>query len=136
MGYKIVPGENCMPFAGKKSSVMKRAGFLNKHLFVTKYDPNEKYASGNYPNQHPGEDGLTKYAEADRNIENEDMVMWYTMGHHHITRPEDWPVMPTAYISFQLKPVGFFDRNPALDLPRPASKSGSCHINNNGGSCH
>ncbi|WP_281730505.1 hypothetical protein [Metabacillus endolithicus] len=63
------------------------------------------------------------------------MVVWYTMGHHHITRPEDWPVMPTAYISFQLKPVGFFDRNPAIDLPRPASKK-SCHSKNSSSSCH
>ncbi|WP_112179792.1 MULTISPECIES: primary-amine oxidase [Paraliobacillus] len=135
VGYKIVPGENCLPFAGQKSSVLKRAGFLNKHLFVTKYDPKEKYASGDYPNQHPGGEGITKYAEANRNIENEDVVMWYTMGHHHITRPEDWPVMPTAYISFQLKPVGFFDRNPALDLPRPVSKSGHCKTKDSG-SCH
>jgi primary-amine oxidase len=136
VGYKIMPGENCFPFARKSSSVMKRASFLDKHLVVTKYDPKEKYATGAYPNQHPGGDGLMKYAEADRNIENEDVVVWYTMGHHHITRPEDWPVMPTAYISFQLKPVGFFDRNPALDLPRPAPKSGHCATNNSAGSCH
>ncbi|MFD2215487.1 primary-amine oxidase [Metabacillus endolithicus] len=135
VGYKIMPGENCFPFASKKSSVMKRASFLDKHLFVTQFDQNEMYASGAYPNQHPGGDGLKKYAEADRNIENEDIVVWYTMGHHHITRPEDWPVMPTAYISFQLKPVGFFDRNPAIDLPRPASKK-SCHSKNSSSSCH
>ncbi|SNZ14750.1 primary-amine oxidase [Terribacillus aidingensis] len=136
VGYKIMPGENCFPFAKKSSSVMKRASFLDKHLVVTKYDPKEKYATGAYPNQHPGGDGLMKYAEADRNIENEDVVVWYTMGHHHITRPEDWPVMPTAYISFQLKPVGFFDRNPALDLPRPAPKSGHCTTNNSEHGCH
>jgi primary-amine oxidase len=133
VGYKIMPGENCLPFANEDASVMKRAGFLTKHLFVTKYDPEEMYASGKYPNQHKGGDGLTKYIEANRNIENEDIVIWYTMGHHHITRPEDWPVMPTAYINFQLKPVGFFDRNPALDLPRPIPKS--CH-SKAGSSCH
>lgn len=136
VGYKIMPGENCFPFASNTSSVMKRANFLNKHLYVTQYDPNEIYASGAYPNQHPGGDGLTKYAEADRNIENEDIVVWYTMGHHHITRPEDWPVMPTAYISFQLKPVGFFDRNPAIDLPRPKAKTAACKSNNGSSSCH
>ncbi|GAA3331336.1 hypothetical protein GCM10020331_087540 [Ectobacillus funiculus] len=89
-------------------------------MIVMNYTLPEKY-----PNQHKGGDGLTKYAQANRNIENEDIVVWYTMGHHHITRPEDWPVMPTAYINFQLKPVGFFDRNPAIDLPRPTPKS--CH---------
>jgi primary-amine oxidase len=31
--------------------------------------------------------------------------------------------MPVARIGFELKPAGFFDRNPALDLPAPHS----CH---------
>ena len=30
---------------------------------------------------------------------------------------EDWPVMPSDIVSFWLKPSGFFDRNPALDVP-------------------
>jgi len=127
VGYKIMPGENCLPFAKENSSVMKRAGFLKHQLHVTKYDAKEKYATGDYPNQHKGGEGLPKYIAANRNIDNDDIVVWYTMGHHHITRPEDWPVMPTAYINFQLKPVGFFDRNPALDLPRPTPKSAACH---------
>ncbi|MCQ6281193.1 primary-amine oxidase [Bacillus sp. EB600] len=129
VGYKIMTGENCLPFANDDSSLIKRAGFLKNHLHVTKFNRNERYASGNYPNQNRGGDGLSKYVEADRNIENEDIVVWYTMGHHHITRTEDWPIMPTAYTNFQLKPVGFFDRNPALDLPKPIEKKGSsCHM--------
>ncbi|PKG24869.1 primary-amine oxidase [Niallia nealsonii] len=135
VGYKIMPGENCLPFARENSSVMKRAGFLKHQLHVTKYDAQEKYATGDYPNQHKGGEGLPKYIAANRNIDNEDIVVWYTMGHHHITRPEDWPVMPTAYINFQLKPVGFFDRNPALDLPRPTPKSAACH-SKTGSSCN
>lgn len=135
VGYKIMPGENCLPFANDEASVIKRAGFIKKHLFVTKYDPKEMYAAGDYPNQLKGGEGLPKYIEANRNIENEDIVVWYTMGHHHIPRPEDWPIMPTAYINFQLKPVGFFDRNPAIDLPRPTPKTGACH-SHNGSSCH
>jgi len=44
------------------------------------------------------------------------VVLWYTFGIHHITRPEEWPVMPADIVSFWLKPVGFFDRNPSLDV--------------------
>ena len=44
-------------------------------------------------------------------------MVWYTFGHHHVPRPEDWPVMPVATAGFKLKPVGFFERNPALDVP-------------------
>ncbi len=46
-------------------------------------------------------------------------MLWYTFGAHHVVRPEDWPVMPVATIGFMLKPAGFFDRNPALDVPAP-----------------
>ncbi len=44
-------------------------------------------------------------------------MLWYTLGSHHIPRPEDWPVMPVERASFALKPFGFFDANPSLDLP-------------------
>ena len=44
-------------------------------------------------------------------------IGWCDFGIHHITRPEDWPVMPADVVSFWLKPFGFFDRNPALDVP-------------------
>ncbi|WP_209121113.1 primary-amine oxidase [Alkalihalobacillus sp. BA299] len=128
VGYKLFTGENCLPFAHEDSSLLKRAGFLKNHFVCTPYDPEEKYASGRYPNQHPGGDGLPAYTKANRSIDNTDIVVWYTMGHHHITRPEDWPVMPTAYMGFMLKPVGFFDRNPALDVPPSVPKHGSsCH---------
>ncbi len=135
VGYKIVTGENCLPFATDDATVIQRAGFIKNHLHVTKFDRNQMYASGRYPNQSKGGDSLEYYVKADRSIENEDIVVWYTMGHHHITRPEDWPVMPTAYQSFQLKPIGFFDRNPALDLPRPAPKTNACSATK-GDSCH
>lgn len=134
VGYKIVPGENCFPFAASQSSVMKRAGFAQHHLWVTPFDENEMYAAGNYPNQHPGGDGLAGWTQRDRSVDNTDIVVWYTMGHNHIPRPEDWPVMPAAYIGFLLKPVGFFGANPAINLPPSAKKSGSCSAS--ASSCH
>ena len=48
-----------------------------------------------------------------------DVVLWYSLGVHHVVRPEEWPVAPVAYAGFSLKPVGFFDGNPALDVPAP-----------------
>ena len=61
----------------------------------------------------------------DAPLEDTDVVLWYTLGAHHIVRPEDWPVMPCAYTGFHLKPIGFFDGNPALDLPPSPPKA--CH---------
>jgi primary-amine oxidase len=121
--YKLIPGENILPFAHPESSVMQRAGFIAYHLWVTPYAADERYAAGEYPNQHPGGAGLPAWTRADRAIVDTDIVVWYTLGTHHIVRPEDWPVMPVAYLSFALKPSGFFDRNPALDVP-PASTHG------------
>ncbi len=117
VGFKLIPGDNALPFAHPNSPILKRAGFMRKHLWVTPYQADERYAAGDYPNQNPGGEGLVKWTEGDRAIENTDVVLWYTFGHHHIPRPEDWPVMPVAYSGFTLKPVGFFECNPALDVP-------------------
>jgi len=107
----------------------KRAGFVNYHVWVTPWREEEKYGAGDFPNQSAGGDGLIRWTEQDRRIENTDIVLWYTFGHTHIPRPEDYPVMPTAYTGFLLKPNGFFALNPANDLPPSAKKNsakGSC----------
>jgi primary-amine oxidase len=126
VAYKIMPGENTLPYSHPESSVMKRAGFARKNLWVTPFSSAERYPAGDYPNQHPGGAGLPAWTQADRPIKDEDIVVWYTMNHHHNPRPEDWPVMPAGYISFMLKPVGFFDRNPALDV-LPSKTHGHDH---------
>ncbi len=127
VGYKLMPGENVLPFAGPEAQVTRRAGFMSRHLWVTRYQPRERYAAGDYPNQHPGGAGLPSYAADDASLENADVVVWYTFGAHHVVRPEDWPVMPVACIGFMLKPVGFFDRNPALDVPPPTPHDACAH---------
>lgn len=115
-GYKLMPGENVAFMPSPDSSVGQRAGWCSQHLWVTKYDPTELYASGPYPNQHAGGAGLPEFIADDASTENTDIVLWYSFGAHHIVRPEDWPVMPAAYIGFMLKPVGFFNRNPSINL--------------------
>lgn len=117
VGYALMPGDNAVPYASPESSMRKRAGFLNAQLWVTPYDPTELYAAGDYVTQSQGGDGLTQWVKADRSIEGKDVVLWYTLGITHIPRPEDWPVMPVVHTGFKLMPTGFFNRNPALDLP-------------------
>jgi primary-amine oxidase len=126
VGYKLMPGENILPLAGEGSQTGRRAGFAYRHLWVTAYDPAQRYASGDYPNQRPGDDGLPVYAKADRPLVDADVVVWYTFGANHVPRPEDWPVMPVSTVGFHLKPVGFFAANPALDLPRPVPRHHDC----------
>ena len=117
VGYKLLPGANGFPFQHPDSSVGRRAGFMYKHFWVTRHDPDELYAAGWFPNQHAGGDGLPRYAEANRNIDNERIVVWHTLNYHHWPRPEDWPVQPVVYAAFHWMPDGFFDENPTMDLP-------------------
>ena len=117
VAYELQPGECTLPMQAEDSHQgWDRAGFAYKHLWVTQYDPSERYASGDYPNQNGGRDGLPAYVLADRPVAEEDVVVWYTFSAHHVVRPEE-PVMPVSRVGFHLKPSGFFDGNPALDLP-------------------
>jgi primary-amine oxidase len=61
---------------------------------------------------------LPKWTSANRAIENQDIVVRYTMGTTYIPRPEEWPVMPVHRLGFRLMPNGFSARNPALDVPK------------------
>ncbi len=120
--YKLVPGPSVLAFSHPTSSVTRRATFATKNLWVTPFHAAERFPAGDYPNQHPGGAGLPAWTKADRPIEDTDIVLWYTLGNLHIARPEDWPVMPVERVGFMLKPAGFFDQNPALDVA-PASSS-------------
>ena len=118
--YRLCPGETTLPFAQPGASLLKRATFLTRNLWVTPFDSKERYPAGEYPNQNPGGDGLPRWMSADRDLGDRDLVVWYTFGQTHVPRLEDWPVMPVVPVGFTLRPDGFFDRNPALDLPPPA----------------
>ena len=96
----------------------ERAGFIGHDLWVTAYNPEQRYASGDTPNQNPGEPGLPQYVKNDESIEKADIVLWHTLSFHHVPVAEDYPVLPREKLSFELKPANFFDRNPALTLRR------------------
>jgi primary-amine oxidase len=129
VAYKLMPGENAFPFVHPDSCVRRRAGFIDYHFWATAYHPQELYAAGDYPNQSSPdqEHGLPAYAGQNRPLDNTRLTVWYNMNSHHVVRPEDWPVMPVSTIGFQLKPVGFFERNPAIALPPRHSKQ-SCRV--------
>jgi len=118
VAYKLLPGTNSFPFQHPDSSIGQRAAFMYKHLWVTPYAADEQYPTGWFPNQHAGGDGLPKWTQADRGIDNENIVVWHTLNYHHWPRPEDWPVQPVVYASFHWMPDGFFDENPTMDVPR------------------
>ncbi|MFT4124550.1 MAG: primary-amine oxidase [Microbacteriaceae bacterium] len=115
--YHLIPEPTALLMADPASSVAARATFATKHLWGTAYDPVERWPAGRYPNAHAGGAGLPAYTADDRPIDGEDLVLWHTFGLTHIPRPEDWPIMPVDYAGFWLKPYGFLDVNPAMDVP-------------------
>jgi primary-amine oxidase len=131
VGYALIPQGQPLLLAADEALIRKRAAFATKHLWVTRYHPDERYSAGDLVNQHPGGAGLPAYQAADRDINGADIVVWHTFGSAHFPRPEDWPVMPVEHCGFTLKPIGFFDRNPTLDVP--ASTSSHCHTNGHDG---
>ncbi len=118
VGYELMPGDNAMSLLLPDDYPQMRAGFTDYHVWVTPYRANERYAAGDYPFLSKGGEGLPAWTKANRPIENTDIVLWYTVGFHHVPHAEDWPVMPTVWHEFELKPVNFFAQNPALDLPK------------------
>jgi primary-amine oxidase len=115
--YQLMPGMNAMTLLSPDDYPRRRAGFIDHQLWTTPYRADERYAAGMHPTlSEPGQ-GLPAWTKDDRPIENTDLVLWHTIGMHHVVRGEDWPVMPVMWHSFELRPFDFFDGNPALDLP-------------------
>jgi primary-amine oxidase len=119
--YTLYPEAAPVLLADPSSSISARSGFATNHLWVTRYDPAQRYPAGDYVNQHPGGAGLPAFIAGDRDIDGTDIVLWHTFGPAHFPRPEEWPVMPVTRCGFTLKPTGFFDRNPTLDVPPPGN---------------
>ncbi|WP_104201491.1 primary-amine oxidase [Cryobacterium sp. Y29] len=117
VAYRLIPTNAITLAADERSNVSQRAQFARNNLWVTAYDRAERFPAGEFPNQSTGGDGLPAWTLADRNIVDQDLVVWYTFGMHHVVRLEDWPVMPRQNIGFMLEPHGFFDENPTLNLP-------------------
>lgn len=116
VGYEIVHANHAHFIADPDDWPAKRAAFLQGDVWVTPYDPSEKYAAGQYVFASKGDQGLPQWTQESRSVRNTDLVVWVNLGMHHLTRAEDVPVMPMLWHSFRLRPFNFFDRNPAVDL--------------------
>jgi primary-amine oxidase len=126
--YKLVPGA-CFPAMMEPNTAQYlRAPVIGHPLWVSRHHDDERWPAGDYPAQSFTDEGLSRWLADDEPLENTDVVLWYVFGIHHITRPEEWPVMPVDIVSFWLKPFGFFDQNPAIDVAPSEKEHGEhCH---------
>ena len=125
-----------IPYAGGTHPVAKganfskdewinhRLSFMDKQLWVTRYNPDELFPEGKYPNRSNKDTGLGMFVADDQNIVNTDNVVWLTTGTTHIARAEEWPIMPTEWVNVLLKPWNFFSETPTLgnNQAKPTSK--------------
>jgi primary-amine oxidase len=126
MGYPV--SYQVIPYAGGTHPVAKganfgsdewlyhRLSFMDKQLWVTRYNPQERYPEGKYPNRSASDSGLGQFSADNQSIENSDDVVWLTTGTTHVARAEEWPIMPTEWVHVLLKPWNFFDETPTLNL--------------------
>ncbi|PKI59548.1 hypothetical protein CRG98_020076 [Punica granatum] len=113
-GSKVVHGGNAASLLDLQDPPQIRGAFTNNQIWATPYTRTEQWAGGVLVYQSKGDDTLAVWSDRDRPIENKDIVLWYTLGFHHVPSQEDFPVLPTVSSSFDLKPVNFFERNPIL----------------------
>ncbi|MDI7862799.1 tyramine oxidase [Rhizobiaceae bacterium n13] len=121
-GYMILP-ENSVaysPLDVVNDPPARRNAYIEYTFWNTPYDPEQRYAGGEYAFQSDGKDSLPEWVKQDRNIHDTDIVTWYTMGFHHVPHMEDWPVMSTMWKGITLMPYNFFDHNPSITIRNPS----------------
>jgi primary-amine oxidase len=122
VGYKIHTPPFQKLLADRQSYNFRRAEFADHNIYVTAYRDNELYAGGKYTNQSRGGTGVRTWAARKDDVKDKDIVVWVQFGINHLPRTEDFPVMPCEIIRVALKPVNFFEKNPAIDVP-PANQA-------------
>jgi primary-amine oxidase len=126
VGYKVhIPPMQTM-LADVDSFHHKRAEFADKAVYVTKHVDGELFAGGKYTNQSRGGSGVRSWAGRKESVET-DPVLWVQFGINHVPRIEDFPVMPVETLKVVFRPVNFFDRNPAIDVP-PSTQEANCSV--------
>ncbi|KAF8910178.1 peroxisomal copper amine oxidase [Gymnopilus junonius] len=152
VGYNVAVKGGATPMMAKLDSwTAKRASFLTNTVWVVKDEEAEgsgttrMWPSGKYVPQTKSEpeDSVGAWVKGEKEVEDEDILVFVTVGTTHIPRPEDWPVMPVEHLTVAFKPNSFFKANPSMDVPGtrdprsvPAFSDNATATTSSNHSCH
>ena len=117
VAYKLVPGAAIPPMFDPASPVLARAQVIGHTLWVTPYDPRRALAVRRV--REPERRSTTACPSGSRRsapFATPTSCSGTCSASTTSPAQEDWPIMPGDTVSFWLKPVGFFDRNPSIDV--------------------
>ncbi|KAK8170183.1 copper amine oxidase [Phyllosticta citrichinensis] len=124
VAYKIMAPDFQKMISDEQSFNHRRAEFADHNIYLVKHDATvpplraDLFAGGLYTNQSRGGTGVRSWAGRAEPTLDTDILLFVQFGINHVPRIEDFPVMPCEILKVALKPVNFFDRNPALDVPQ------------------
>ncbi|KAF8167322.1 copper amine oxidase [Crassisporium funariophilum] len=125
-GYTLGVKGGATPMMARSDGwAARRAAFLKNTLWVCRDAEGEgsgtvrMWPAGKYVPQtrEEPEDSVGSWVEGKMGVEDEDILVYLTIGTTHIPRPEDWPVMPVEHLNVTFKPNSFFKANPSMDVP-------------------
>ena len=73
-----MPGATAVSSISNDDPAQRVGAFSGHQMWVTPYNPDERYAAGTYVTNNDGLRGLPEWTKANRSIENTDIVGWYT----------------------------------------------------------
>lgn len=117
--------------------VANAASWAKYPIVVTKYDDTEDQSSSIYAQNDPWDPVIDfeRFVSDNDSIHDEDLVVWLTLGGHHIPHTEDIPSTPTSFnkYGFHLVPFNFFTECPSVSSPnivhiQPSQDYNDIHI--------
>ena len=97
--------------------------WTNGELWVTRYDPCERYAARNLGTRlgtgcTAAAQNVSTMVNANTSVDGQDLVVWYVQRVHHVPRDEDGDGvsqnMPIEWTGFEIEPRNLFDRPPTF----------------------
>lgn len=111
-GYRIQPESSCHLTVQNSSNLANAVNWAKYDLAITKQKDTEPCSAHPYNGQdiyNPPVD-FDKFFDGE-NLEQEDLVVWFNLGMHHVPHTGDLPntVFTSAHSSVRFTPVNYFD---------------------------